>query len=622
MPERTKLFNYNGLSHIQQDPQRLHLMVDTARPVQAKIRIPRRKVGAIREAWNALMLVISPGFEYRSTGKGELNYDTRAENLAVSRNRFFSTIKKTDPEAVMGMDPTITITAKGIVIEGLSANGLDMGTIHIPSSSYSVDGDLVAGTSTIEAGPDLVKALAQISAKQDLEICIGWEAAGDTKYIGAVKKDFVHGNLWKRDILQFLGASALDSNIHVRFQRIDLYNLLRHMRLNKPEDNASEYLRLVLIKGLNPELHLDAWDFKVVSPIGIYDGDRSANLNFYDQDKLVRLEPLLPFIDYVDVSLMGEALPAFWVLNSQDVSYTYSTMGYKFSNWARGLYRDQILRRDTPEPEGMSRVLSAIKTIGLASVSDLLAATSMSEAAISACLVRAVQNGVVAPNAGVGGYVCRELFPESNIEDLVYSASRDGYKNEARAYTIVEQGRVNMSGKLHVKPNGSVDFARLNRNKQGDSISYSTEPVSVSQEKMSFQSEDPVFYPKLQLNVLGATRKPGCTCAYMNVVGKGAICSHIQALWIHYCREEVLGGTTGIRSLAQNTLVKVEEGRSSGHRISIRGRRIVDEWGSMDALNAGTPERRVRLFQKQEDAYSAFLHRIAELEAQGFTNAG
>ena len=622
MPERTKYFNYNGLSHLQQDPQRLHLMVDTARPVQAKIRISRRKVGAVREAFNALMLVISPGFEYRSTGKGELNYDTRAENLAVSRNRFFSTITKTDPEAIMGMDPTITITAKGIVIEGLSANGLDMGSIHIPSSSYTVIGDVISGSSTIEAGPDLLKSLSQVSAKQDLEIYIGWDAEGESKYIGSVKKDFVFGNLWKRDILQFLGASSLESNVHARFQRIDLYNVLRHMRLYKPEEEASAFLRFVLVNGLNPEIHLDAWDFKVVSPIGAYEGDRSACINFYDQDKLVRLEPLLPFIDHVDVSLMGEALPAFWILNSEDVSYTYSTMGYKFSNWARGLYRDQILRRDTPNPEGMSSVLSALRPLGIATVQDLVTATSLSASTIQACLVRAVQNGIVVPNAGVGGYALRELFPESNIEDLRYSASRGGYKAEERAYAIVEQGRVHMSGRIHVKPNGSVDFARLTRNKEGDSISYTTEPISVSQEKMSFQNADPVFYPKLQLNVLGATRKPGCTCAYMNVVGKGAICSHIQALWIHYCREEVLGGKDGIRSLAQNILVKVEEGRSSGHRISIRGRRIVDEWGTMDSLHAGTPERRVRLFQKQEDAYNAFLNRIAELEAQGFTNAG
>jgi len=107
----------------------------------------------------------------------------------------------------------------------------------------------------------------------------------------------------------------------------------------------------------------------------------------------------------------------------------------------------------------------------------------------------------------------------------------------------------------------------------------------------------------------------------MDIVGKGAICSHIQALWIYYCREHILGESTGIRSLAQNILVKVENGSCSGHRICIRGRRIIDEWGTMDELNRGTPERRVRLYQRQEDAYQAFVDRIAELEDKGFTNA-
>jgi len=153
-------------------------------------------------------------------------------------------------------------------------------------------------------------------------------------------------------------------------------------------------------------------------------------------------------------------------------------------------------------------------------------------------------------------------------------------------------------------------------------VKYKSETVKVSQAKRSFQTEDPVFEPKLQIGANGAVKKPGCTCAYMDAVGKGAICSHLQALWIQYCREHILGEVTGMKSLAQNILVKVEEGDAAGHRISIRGRRIIDEWGSMDDLNGGKPERRVRLYQRQEDACTAFVNRIAELEEQGFINAG
>lgn len=620
MPERTKYFNYNGLSHFQQTPQRLHLLTDTERPVCATITIQKRQVGAIRESLNALMKVLIPGFEYRSTGKGEINYDTRADNLAVSRNRFFSTIKETDPEAVMGMDPTVTVTQKGILIEGLSQNGLDMGSVFIPSSSYTVTGNFMAGSSTIEAGPDLVQGLLQITAKQSLEICIGSKALGEERYIGAVKKDIVRGDGWRREILQFLSASALSSNVRARFKRIDLYNVLRHLRLHTSDE--PELLRFILINGLPPEMHLAPWNIKVVSPMEPFQGKRSACMNYYDQDKLPRLESLLPYIDYVDVSVMGEALPVFWTLNSEEVSYTYATLGYRPSNWARGLYRDQILRRDTPDPAELSTVLQALKEASLATVEELAQKTGVEPSLVQKSLLRAVQNGLVAPNAGVGGYAFRSLFMDARMDDLKFGKTRGGYKNEALAYEIVAQNRVNMTGRIHVKPNGSVDFARLVRKKENEEVSYSTEPVSVSQAKKVFQEEDLVFYPKLQLNVLGATRKPGCTCSYMDIVGKGAICSHIQALWIHYCRENILGETTGIRSLAKNILVKVEGDTPLGHRISIRGKRIIDEWGSIDELNTGVPERRVRLYQRPEDAYQAFLARVAELEEQGFINAG
>ena len=630
MSERTPYFQYNGLSHFQQDPQILRLFTDTQRHVQAHIHVSHRQVGAIREAFNALMLVLEPGFGYRGTG--DVNYDTRADNLANARNYFFETIVAMDPDALMGMDPTVSIDSAGITIEGLSLNGQDMGTIFIPSTSYTVQGDLVLGSSTIEFGPDLLATLLQISAKKDLEIVIGsnpnmtdW-AEGYDKYIGSVKKDFVYPTLFKRDALQFMAGSTLASNATARFKRIDLYNVMRHLRLNKPADGEKVRLDLVLINGVNPEMHIQPWGLKVVSPSGAYQSDKSSYIRFYDADKLARLEPLLPYISHVDVSVMGEALPAFWTLNSEDVSYTYATLGFKFSNWARGVLRDQMLRRDTEQPTQYDAVLNAVD--GHISLEALVSKTGLSKSEVLAALTRAVQLGEVAANAGVNGYQRRQLFMDTDMSELLYGGQRGTYKDESRAYQIVAQGRVDLSGKITVSATGEVDFARLItkkiKNEQGKivDVEFSTDPMVVSQERMSFQSEDPVFTPKLQLNELGATRKPGCTCAYMDVVGKGAICSHIQAMWIQYCREHILGESTGIRSLASNIMIRIEDGVPFAHRISIRARRVIDEWETLDNLNLGKNERRVRVYQRQEDAYQAFLDRITELEQDGFTNAG
>ena len=132
-------------------------------------------------------------FHYRSsTGKGTINYDTRASNLQMQS---FSTIRRSDPEAMVGMDPTLSISAKGITIEGMALNAQDMGTIFIPASSYQVTGDVMTGTSTIEVGPDLMSGLFQITAKKDLVIRISVSAdAAEERFTGSVHKDFVRGN--------------------------------------------------------------------------------------------------------------------------------------------------------------------------------------------------------------------------------------------------------------------------------------------------------------------------------------------------------------------------------------------------------------------------------------------
>jgi hypothetical protein len=656
MSERTKYFSYNGLSHFQNQNQNqnqdqktdqiLRLFTDTARPVEFRIRVNKRCVAAVREAFNALMLVLEPGFEYRpSKGTtGTINYDKRAKNQAKARNYFFTTIKKNDPASVVIMDPTVSISTKGILIEGLSQNGQDMGSVFIPSSSYTLleGANVVYGTSTIEVGPDLLDGLLQISSKQNLEIHFGSQFEEPNKdvetYFGTVKKDFVYDANWKREILQFLASSSLEKNIKVRLKRIDLYNVLRHLRLNKAEKGEDESLRFILINGLEPQIQLEPWGFNITSPVGKYQGERSASVNFYDRDKLKRLEPLLPFIDYVDVSIMGEALPAFWTLNSKEVIYTYATLGYKMSNWARGLYRDQVLRRDTENPETYDQVMASLQTKSQANFEELMQSTGLEKSEISVAVIRGIQLGVVAPNAGVNGFQYRDLFMETSPSSLVYGAARDsGYKEESRAYEIVSQNRVNLKGKITVSPTGEVDFARLivnskkvikfnNRGEKREEteLEYSTEPVEVSQKKFSFQKVDPIFYPKLQLNVLGATRKPGCGCAYMEVKKDGSpICSHIQALWIYYCRTYLLSDSTEVKALDQRILLKLtEDGKNYVHRLRIRSRRFIDESGTLDQLNSGVPKRRVRMFQREADAYQAFLDRISELEQQNFTNAG
>ena len=101
------------------------------------------------------------------------------------------------------------------------------------------------------------------------------------------------------------------------------------------------------------------------------------------------------------------------------------------------------------------------------------------------------------------------------------------------------------------------------------------------------------------------------------------VCSHLQAVWIQYCREHLLGETTGVKSLAQSMLIQKENGEVGlVHRLRLRARRLIDEWGSLNDVTTGTPKRQVTLYQRQEDAYRAFLDRIKELESQEFINAG
>ena len=233
------IFTYNGVSHFQpstreEESQILRLFSNRNRPVRAHLVIKDK--GAFREAMNALMLVLAPGFEYRPSpgNTGTIVYDTRAENRAQARDAFCSIIKKSDPNSWLGMDPVVSISEKGILIEGLSQNAQDMGSVFLASTAYEIKGEMQYGCSNLEVGPDLVDGLLQITTKRTLEVMIGGDLEKDessAQYFGSVTKDFLYPDSWKREILQFLASSSHNSCAGVTIGRIDFFNILRHFCL-------------------------------------------------------------------------------------------------------------------------------------------------------------------------------------------------------------------------------------------------------------------------------------------------------------------------------------------------------------------------------------------------------
>ena len=120
---------------------------------------------------------------------------------------------------------------------------------------------------------------------------------------------------WLRGFLQVQSAAALPSD-RFRLNPIDLYNVLRHLRLHGDRKGKRRGLRIELVPGEPPRLVLEPWNEVIPATAGPYKGRASRVVRVWGRRRLMLIQRLLPFVEEVEVHLLGSGLPSFWVLRA------------------------------------------------------------------------------------------------------------------------------------------------------------------------------------------------------------------------------------------------------------------------------------------------------------------
>jgi len=330
--QRTEMV-YGGLSHITSYPvandemEQQVFLFGTASDAAANIII--KDVGAFREAMIAMMSLVAFGINYKSAD-GDLVYNRKVQEpmtLAQSRNRYYSDIREEDPSAWLSMDPIVTITPTGILFEAVDQYGTTCAAFFLKAEGF--EGEIKSGRLNIEVGIDLIEGLSTITTRQSLRLHIGHHPSTQEMsktYVGSVTKSFVYPDEWERRVLQLLSSSQI-TKYDVKLSRIDLFNVLRHLRLHADVSDASKTMHFVLVNGRPVEMLMDPWDWKVTSVAGTHQG-KSGIVGFYDRRSLLMLEPLLAYTQDISVGLVGTAQPSFWTFDCGSLIYTSGMQGF------------------------------------------------------------------------------------------------------------------------------------------------------------------------------------------------------------------------------------------------------------------------------------------------------
>ena len=161
---------------------------------------------------------------------------------------------------------------------------------------------------------------------------------------------------WLRGFLQVQSAAALPLD-RFRLARSTCTTLLRHLRLHGDRKGKRRGLRIELVPGEPPRLVLEPWETVLPATAGPYKGRAARVVRVWGRRRLMLIQRLLPFVEEVDVHLLGSGLPSFWVLRRRAMTLTLGLTGFTAANWSQALSFDLLLPRKT---QTTSRPLDAV----------------------------------------------------------------------------------------------------------------------------------------------------------------------------------------------------------------------------------------------------------------------
>lgn len=598
--ERTVL-NYGAVSSVHRDDadrQRV-LLSTSAEYAGARADVRIRDVTLFREALSTFFAVASRSYRYQASSPdtntlyNEFRHRLKEARPGESRRLFYGFLREKDPWAEMILDPMVTVASDGITLEAFDVDGRLYAALRVDADAYEAEGEgaVSFGTSFFDMGTDLL-ATAQLMRGGGGEgrLVVGAEAeAYPEDYRGEILKSLNVDPAWLRASLQLQATLTLPGR-RFSLSRMDLYNMLRHLRLNKTRRGDSKAVRFELVPGMSPRLTLEPWEWQYDCTGPAYEGARSEVLRLWDRDDLFVLDRLLPYVERVDVHSCGEAQPTFWMVRCGSVTLTLGSAGFRRRNWSRGMLLDIELPRAGDAGAEVTQVLSALPEDGSAQTSrELAESTGLEVEVVESALRRLSQDGEVIGDIALDAFR-RRVFPvaSSMLGDLVYRNER-----EARAYALTSaleheskwlaSGEIEATGKC-------TDAERNNA----------------------------VYEPSFLLRADGALRRPKCTCSFsLDAENKGLPCEHIMALWVAYQQRRRSLDPSQIE-VAHSTLLKRLPRGVEVHEVALRNRRLEEHW---EIKGQGQPRRSLLLFPDVSAAREAYLKRVKYLRGHGYLDA-
>lgn len=601
-PRPSQIVGAEGKTNIELVPNAGRAVVG----VDGKVRDPM----GLREALSALYEVVSSDFRYvpkdRTAYMAYQKMRKQSAGMSVweAQQAYFGWIVRNDPLAWMILDPIVSVHPDELLFEVFSKDEGSYAKLGVDWSAFELDGKPRHGTTNIDYSKALYDGVQKMRSYRETRFTLGKESVevqtGGSSPV--IEKRVNVPDSWLRGFLQVQSAATLPRTT-VTVAPMDLYNMLRHLRLNADQKKGGRALRFELVPGEAPRLVLEPWNVVLQTSAGVYSGRVPQVIRVWGRRRLMLIRRLLPFVDKVDVHLLGTGLPSFYVLKAGPISFTLGLSGFTSSNWAQAVSFDLML----PRPGGSEAAKKDLPPV---------------DAVVTALEKRLVASASeVAKDVGSKGPVVLEALQIGCQQGkLMFDVARDAYRYRPLTQEKIEPERFAFRNtrerRAHdlLAEKGAVKIAQENRI-HGVGLEL-TGKVAVTAEKREYR-------PQLLLDDEGRVRKAECTCAFFRKHQlKEGPCEHLVALRL--AQAQVENKRRQQRDKARDTVTvetrtysRRDNAGEEVYQLTLNEKRLKVRWGR------GGEKLRIQslVFDSVAEARTVYFDHVDTLETRGFLDA-
>ena len=566
---------------------------------------------ALREALSAMYDVVRSDFRYIPKDRTaymayqRMRKQSAGMNLWEAQQAYFGWIARNDPMAWMILDPIVSVHPDELLLEVFSKDEGSYAKLGVDWKAFELSGKPVHGTTNIDYTKSLFDGVQKMRSYRETRFTIG-SGSVEVATEGAapvLEKKVNVPDSWLRGFLQVQSAATLPRTT-VSIAPMDLYNMLRHLRLNADQKKGGRALRFELVPGEAPRIVLEPWNVVLPAHAGVYVGKTPQVIRVWGRRRLMLIQRLLPFVERVDVHLLGTGLPSFYVLQAGPISFTLGMSGFTTSNWAQAVSFDLLLprpggseaaaKKDAPP---VDEVVKLLEKKWVASAKDITKDVGAKSPQVLEALQIGCQQGKLMFD------VARDVYRYRPLTDDPLDPERFAFRNprERRAHDLVAE-------------KGAVKIAQENQI-HGVGLEL-TGKVAVAAEKREYR-------PQLLFDDEGRVRKAECTCTFFRKHQlKEGPCEHLVALRLAHAqveakRKQQRGKARDTITVETRTYSRRDRVGEQMFQLMLDQKRLKVRWGR------GGGELRIQslVFDSVAEARDAYFAHVDDLENRGFLDA-